>query len=165
MEPGLRRKILLNTFRQHRHNLAFTHPLRYLFWEATLRCNLNCLHCGSDCRTSSSVQDMPLTDFLRVLDDLLPSADPNQTLIVVTGGEPLLRKDLEEAGREFIKRGFPWGIVSNGFAMSEQRFRSLMNAGLHALTISLDGLKEQHTFLRRNPSSWERATEAIKLKL
>jgi len=163
MNPGLKKKLLLSTFRQHRHNLARIHPLRYLFWEATLRCNLKCRHCGSDCRTSSFVPNMPLSDFLRVLDEISPSVNPNETMIVVTGGEPLLRKDLEEAGRAFISRGFPWGIVTNGLALNQKKLELLLDSGLHAITVSLDGLKEQHNLLRQHPASWDRAMEAIRL--
>ncbi|MFZ5941046.1 MAG: TIGR04133 family radical SAM/SPASM protein [Bacteroidota bacterium] len=163
MKPGLKKQILLNTFRQHRHNQAQLHPLKYLFWESTLRCNLKCRHCGSDCRVSSSVPDMPLEDFLRVLDEITPMVNPHETIIVVTGGEPLLRKDLEVAGMEFIKRGFPWGMVSNGLALTEQRFRSLLDHGLHSITISLDGMEKQHNRLRMHPSSWSKAVAAIKM--
>ena len=48
------------------------HELHQLFWECTLRCNAACLHCGSDCRISSTVKDMPAADFLRVIDSLTP---------------------------------------------------------------------------------------------
>jgi len=163
MKANIRQRIILNTFRQHRHNLAALHTLKYFFWECTLRCNLNCLHCGSDCRTSSDVPDMPLNDFLAVLDELLPLVNPNKTMIVVTGGEPLLRKDLELAGKEFVKRGFPWGMVSNGLALNERKFRALIDSGLHALTISFDGMEEQHNRLRNHPSSWKNALKAIQL--
>ena len=46
------------------------HVLREIFWECTLRCNLNCRHCGSDCRKTSDFKDMPMEDFLRVLDNV-----------------------------------------------------------------------------------------------
>ena len=40
-------------WRQYRHNYAKMHPLRTLFWECTLRCNMHCRHCGSDCKVST----------------------------------------------------------------------------------------------------------------
>lgn len=43
------------------------HELDYLFWECTLRCNLNCLHCGSDCLKCSGIDDMPVEDFTEQL--------------------------------------------------------------------------------------------------
>lgn len=63
------------------------HILQQLFWECTLRCNLGCLHCGSDCRTISNMQDMPLGDFLMVLDDVRSVMDASKILVVTTGGE------------------------------------------------------------------------------
>ena len=45
-------------------NLKREHPLRGLFWECTLRCNMACRHCGSDCFKESMVPDMPLADFI-----------------------------------------------------------------------------------------------------
>ena len=44
----LRKKIALELFRKYRKNTTQLHPLDYIFWECTLRCNLSCLHCGSD---------------------------------------------------------------------------------------------------------------------
>lgn len=65
-------------------------------------------------------------------------------MLGLTGGEPLLRADLEDCGREFAKRGHPWGMVSNGYALSEARPESLLAAGLGSLTVSLDGLVTGH---------------------
>ena len=44
--------------------------LQQVFWECTLRCNLNCRHCGSDCRKVDMPQDMPFADFAQVLNKL-----------------------------------------------------------------------------------------------
>ncbi len=106
---------------------------------------------------------MPLPDFLKVLDRVKEQYDPSKVMVVLTGGEPTLRKDLEIAGREFIKRGFPWGMVSNGYALSEDKFRKLRKAGMGSLTISLDGLKESHDWFRGHEGSFERAITAIRL--
>ena len=101
------------------------HTLRQLFWECTLRCNLNCRHCGSDCRASSSQRDMPLEDFLKVLDQISPHVQPHSVFVVITGGEPLMRADLEQCGRAIYERGFAWGMVTNGLAMTPKRYRAL----------------------------------------
>ena len=137
------------------------HELNYLFWECTTRCNLNCLHCGSDCAKDSSNKDMPLEDFLKALDTIKNPS--NNLLIVLTGGEPLLRKDLEICGREIRKRGMRWSIVSNGHLYNKQKHISLLNAGLGALTISLDGLQESHNWLRNNKNSFRKVDNAINL--
>ena len=62
-----RQLIALEKTRRERRELEKKHPLRQLFWECTLRCNLSCRHCGSDCRKIATQADMPLDDFLPVL--------------------------------------------------------------------------------------------------
>jgi len=106
---------------------------------------------------------MPAADFLKALDQLSGIVKPNQTMIVLTGGEALLRKDLEQVGLSLYKKGFPWGIVTNGMLLSKQRLDTLMNAGLRAITVSLDGLKNSHNWLRQSEKSFEHAFNAIKL--
>ena len=84
-------------------------------------------------------------------------------MIIFTGGEALLRKDLEICGKQLYDRGFPWGLVSNGMALIQQRLNSLLNSGLHSITISFDGFEEAHNWLRRNPKSYTNALNAIKM--
>ena len=148
-------------FRLFKKSETRIHELSYLFWECTARCNLNCRHCGSDCAKDSLHKDMPLEDFLSAL-DTIEKKSPN-FLVVLTGGEPLLRKDIEVCGREIRKRGMRWSMVSNGYFYDEKRHISLLNAGLGALTFSLDGLKESHNWLRGNDKSFERVDNAISI--
>lgn len=159
----LNKKLFFNTFRLYRHNQARLHRLNYLFWECTLKCNLDCAHCGSDCSKESLVPDMPLKDFLNVLDRIKDEYDPSKVMVVLTGGEPTMRADLEQAGQEFVKRGFPWGMVSNGLALNETRFNALRKAGLGSLTISLDGLENSHDWFRGLQGSYVKAMQAIEL--
>lgn len=107
---------------------------------------------------------MPLADFLRVLDEqVTPHVDPPHVLIIFSGGEVLVREDLELAGREVMRRGYPWGMVTNGLALTPERFRRLREAGLRSMSVSLDGFEEQHNYIRRNPHSYERALEAVRM--
>lgn len=162
-QVSLRKKISLELFRIYRHNQAKLHPLQYLFWECTLRCNLNCLHCGSDCSKESVVRDMPVEDFIQAIDHLNKSVEPHQTMIVFTGGEPLLRKDLEKAGQALYERGYPWGLVTNGSTLTARRLNSLLEAGLRAITISLDGLESSHNWLRNTPQGFSKTVESIRM--
>ena len=139
------------------------HPLTTLFWECTLRCNLHCRHCGSDCKVTSSLKDMPLEDFLPVLDSIARQTDPHRVMINVTGGEPLVRKDLEVCGKAFYDRGFPWGIVTNALALTPARYRSLLQSGLRSMTISLDGIGATHDWMRGLPGVYEKAVPAINM--
>ncbi len=157
MTDFLRRRL----FRQFRKAETTIHELNYLFWECTLRCNLNCLHCGSDCLKDSSIRDMPLADFLSACDTI--THIPPDFTVVLTGGEPLLRKDIEQCGRELRKRGMHWGMVTNGYLYSAERHNALLNAGMGALTISIDGLPETHNWLRNTKNSFTRVDNAIGL--
>ncbi len=163
LKISLRKKIALELYTKYRKNSKKTHQLSYLFWECTLRCNLNCLHCGSDCTKDSEVKDMPIKDFIGAVDDIIDIVDPNNTMIVFTGGEPLMRKDIEECGKQLYDRGFPWGMVSNGLNFTSSRINSLLKAGLRAVTISLDGLDASHNWLRGNPQSFKKAVSAIRM--
>ncbi len=163
MGLSLRQKVGLELQRSLRHNEAQLHPLRTLFWECTLRCNMSCRHCGSDCKVQPEVKDMPAADFLRVIDSITPHVDTHKVFIIFTGGEALLRPDLEEVGLELYRREYPWGVVTNGFLLDERRLQSLLASGMHSITVSLDGLEEQHNWIRRHPQSFEKATAAIRL--
>ena len=159
-----RLKIALWLEHLRRQNLKQLHPLRQLFWESTLRCNVHCLHCGSDCIASVETPDMPAEDFLHVIDtEITPHVDPRQVMVIISGGEPLMRKDLADVGMALKKRGYPWGMVTNGLALTEKKFLELRQAGLRSLTVSLDGLEEDHVWLRQHPLAFEGACRAIRV--
>ncbi len=138
------------------------HVLQQLFWECTLRCNLNCLHCGSDCRATTKTPDMPLEDFVSVLDDIRSSMESQKILVVTTGGEPLVREDIFLCGLAIRERGFHWGMVSNGLLLDEKMCDELLDAGLESIAISLDGFENTHNWLRGNKNSFTMAVRAIK---
>ena len=164
MEPlSLRRRIALNLV-SHLHDEAIQkHELRQLFWECTLRCNMNCRHCGSDCKNESAIADMPIEIFCKALDSVAREYNPGQVMINVTGGEPLVRKDLEECGRVIEKRGFPWGMVTNGLLLTPDRYKTLLSSGLKAMSISLDGVGDAHDWMRGRTGSYVKALEAIRM--
>lgn len=156
-------RIGLERHRILRKKLAVEHPLRTLFWECTLRCNLACKHCGSDCHVSSDSKELSKEEFLSIIDSITPHVDPHKVLIIFTGGEALLRPDLPEIGRELYQREYPWGIVTNGMLLDEECLAMLLKSGLHTLTISLDGFEEAHNYLRGHPQSYTRAERAVHL--
>lgn len=159
----LRRKLALELWRLREQNVRQEHPLQQLFWECTLRCNLHCRHCGSDCKVQAGQQDMPKEDFMRVLDSVAKKCDPHQVFVVISGGEPLMRDDLEECCAEIYAKGFPWGMVTNGLYLTPQRLAGLLKAGLHSITISLDGLEEDHNWMRGHKQSFQRVDQAISM--
>lgn len=159
----LRKRIALDLYSLKKSLEAKIHTLDYLFWECTTSCNFNCVHCGSDCTQNPENPDMPAHDFLNVLKNIKNHADPSKIVVAITGGEPLMRKDLEEAGRKIHTLGYPWGIVTNGYLLTKKRFENLMNGGMSSLAISLDGFEKEHDWFRGKPGSYKRALEAVKL--
>ncbi len=161
---SLKKRAALELERIIRSNTKKLHPLRQLFWECTLRCNLKCRHCGSDCKVVADTPDMPAEDFLRVIDkSITPHVDPREVLIIFSGGEPLMRHDLEDVGMELKKRQYPWGMVTNGMLLTQERLVRLLNAGLSSVAISLDGLEEDHNWMRGNDNCYRNAMRAIEL--
>ena len=160
---SLRKRVALELFRRIWKNNTHLHELNTLFWECTLRCNLSCRHCGSDCKAVAGCPDMPAKDFLAVIEQLTPHVNPNRTMIIFSGGEVLLRNDLEACGLELYRQGFPWGLVTNGLLLNRRRLDSLLAAGLHSITVSLDGFEEAHNWLRQHPQSYAKAMNAVRM--
>ena len=150
-------------WRLFRANETKVHELNYLFWECTTRCNLQCRHCGSDCKAAGSAADMPLEDFLKAIDTIPRKSIPREFTVVLTGGEPLLRPDIEDIGKAIRRRGMGWSMVSNGYFYDRKMHSRLMGAGMGALTISLDGLETEHDWMRGHSGSYGMAIEAIRI--
>src|SRR5512133_496160 len=145
---SFKKRFALNVFKEYRKTEVSLHELQYLFWECTHRCNLQCIHCGSDCSHNSIIPDMPVSDFLHITQKIKAQYNPGDIMVVVTGGEPLMRKDLESCGIELAKQGYPWGVVTNGLLLTKHRLSSLLDAGFCSITISLDGLEATHKWIR-----------------
>lgn len=164
MSPlSLKQRLALELNRSFIKQEAAQHPLTQLFWECTLRCNMHCRHCGSDCRISTVHPDMPFEDFEKVLLRIREAYDPGKILVILSGGEPLMRDDLACCGRQISRLGFPWGLVSNGRLMSPARIDELLKAGMRTATISLDGLEDDHNWMRGIPDAYVHAVEAIRI--
>lgn len=161
--PGIIKRFRLDHACVQYQKRCERHILQQLFWECTLRCNLSCLHCGSDCRSTSDMQDMPLEDFLSVLDDVRSVMDARKILVVTTGGEPLVRKDICDCGKAIREKGFHWGMVSNGMLLDENMCNQLLDSGLETIAISLDGFEDDHNWLRGSKRSFFMAERAIKV--
>ena len=163
MRLGLKNRLMLELFRQVSEETVRKHELRQLFWECTLKCNMRCRHCGSDCKVSSVVPDMPFEDFRKVLERVAETYDPHKIMVVITGGEPLMRPDLEKCGKEIYRLGFAWGMVSNGRLMTRRKFDSLWASGLNSATISLDGFQQDHDWMRGVEGGFVYADAAVRM--
>ena len=146
-----------------RKNETAIRELNYLFWECTQRCNLRCLHCGSDCIADTKLKDLPFDDFLQAILPLKKVYKPDTVFIAITGGEPLLYPDLPQCGRILRQHGFRWGIVTNGYAYTPEMHAKLLSAGMGSVTLSLDGFEDTHNWLRANNKSFHHVIQALEL--
>ena len=89
---------------------------------------------------------MPLVQFTRVLDQVDEMMEAREIMVITTGGEPLMRDDIAKVGREITQRGFYWGMVTNGMLLTKSKMQELMEAGLNSISVSLDGLDEDHNW-------------------
>jgi radical SAM protein with 4Fe4S-binding SPASM domain len=137
------------------------YDLKYFFWEATRRCNLRCLHCGSECVETKQSSEASAPSIVTVFRDIASSFDPARVMVAVTGGEPLLRTDLFEILEEIQRLGFPWGMVSNGMLMDKKMLNRCVKSGMKTVSISLDGPERIHNWLRGNPRSFRQAVDAL----
>lgn len=138
------------------------HELNTVFFELTNACNISCLPCGSDCKKSETPSELPLDKIIEVLKDIKEKYDSHKILIILSGGEPLLYSKLFELSAEITKLEFPWGMVSNGFAWTDEHFKKAKQTKLGSITISLDGLEPEHNWLRGHNDSFRKATKTIK---
>src|SRR5574341_2154438 len=90
-------------------NLAFR-P-RLVFWELTKGCNLRCIHCRATAQELASPLDLPTTDALRIIEQISAYARP---ILILSGGEPLFRKDLFTLASHATERGLLVALATNG---------------------------------------------------
>ncbi len=137
------------------------HSLLYLFVEITRRCNLSCLHCGSDCGREPAGEELTTESWLRIVDDVKESFG-NSVVLVLTGGEPLLHPELERITAHLGSRSMRWGMVTNGQLLSNARLDALLDDGIESITVSLDGPEKAHDRLRNRRGSFAKTLEAMK---
>lgn len=127
----------------------------------TERCNLACDHCYMDAsRKADSSDELSLADVCLLLDTI--AARSVETMVVLTGGEPLLRKDVEDMVSHGSQLGLSMVIGTNGLALSENRITGLKQAGLLGVGISIDSLDaDKHDAFRGQNGSWQKTLNAI----
>lgn len=155
------KRLVLEAGRAAARTEILEHKLTQLFWECTLRCNLNCRHCGSDCRKTAGLEDPLISDLLGVLDSAPKDFERGHCVVITTGGEPLVRKDIMEVGAEIKKRGYLWGMVTNGMLLTQDKVRELVETGLDTVAMSFDGFEAEHNWMRGSDLSFKRADAAL----
>jgi radical SAM protein with 4Fe4S-binding SPASM domain len=154
----------LEAFIARKEELKRTTPLQYLFWESTLRCNLSCLHCGSDCVRDNASRERELDAELikQELRSIAGTYPPDQITFAIIGGEPLLRQDILDVGKYSAELGYNWGIATNGMLLDAAMIKRLKDARLKTISVSLDGVEADHDRLRCRAGSWETVTMNIR---
>ena len=147
----------------HRDQIREAHDLTYLFWECTMNCNFFCKHCGSNAGRKIYTNDLKANEIKKVFKDIAQNFNAKKIFIAVTGGEPLLRKDLFEVMSYTNELGFNWGMVTNGFLINEKIVKKMKDAGMNTIDISIDGLGDSHDNFRGVKGAYKHAINAIKL--
>jgi radical SAM protein with 4Fe4S-binding SPASM domain len=139
-------------------------------WNLTYRCNLACEHCYLDAGGSPLVRtdnfadrsELGTEECFRVIDEIAAFAP--ECLTILTGGEPLLRRDILEIVRRASARGL-WVVVgTNGVRITENVAQRLAEAGARGLSLSLDALDaERHDRFRRVRGAWENTVEGAQI--
>ena len=128
----------------------------YCVWEITLACDLGCRHCGS--RAGKARPDELTTaqclDVVRELDEL------GVREVTLIGGEAYLREDWDTIAREITTRGMNCSITTGARNLTQERVDRAVEAGVRAISISIDGLEQTHDALRGPKGSWRAAVEA-----
>lgn len=136
--------------------------LKDLFLEVTSRCNARCEHCGSSCGDFIPKDEISAENLKKTLLDISKRYNANDILLNVTGGEPLVRKDLFEIMDYANKLGFKWGMTSNGMLINDDILKKMNDTNMETISISLDGLKKTHENFRKVPGSFDKIIENIK---
>jgi radical SAM protein with 4Fe4S-binding SPASM domain len=129
-------------------------------WNLTRKCNLKCPHCYINATTQELKGELSTEESKNLIDQICEVSRP---LLILSGGEPLLRQDVFELIRYGASKGLKMGLGSNGSLIDATVAKRLKDAGIETVSISLDSpLPEQHDEFRGARGSWEKAVNAIK---
>jgi pseudo-rSAM protein/SPASM domain protein len=127
-------------------------------WNCTKQCNLYCDHCYAAADTDCASGEFSTAEAKRMLDDL---ADYGAPVVLFSGGEPLVREDLEELIAYADEQGIRPVLSTNGTLITEERARDLRDAGLKYAGISVDGMPERNDEFRGQEGAFDAALRGI----
>lgn len=129
-------------------------------WNLTRRCNLLCPHCYIDADRGSP-EELTREEAMFVIDEL--SYLNNRLMLVLSGGEPMLREDIYDIVRYSTQAGFITVMGSNGTLLTEDNLSALKEAGLKGLGVSIDAPEPGgHDSFRGLAGAWELSVEALR---
>lgn len=131
-----------------------------VIWNLIRRCNLNCIHCYSLSADVDFPGELGTEEVFRVMDDLRAFGVP---VLILSGGEPLLRPDIFEISRRAKGLGFYLGLSTNGALIDAAMADRIAEVGYDYVGISLDGIGAVHDAFRRVPGCFDASLAALRL--
>ncbi len=153
---------------QYMHEIADPKPLGparkppgpVVIWNLIRRCNLLCKHCYSISGDVDFPGELSTQQVFDTMDDLKAFGVP---VLILSGGEPLLRKDIFDISRRAKEMGFYVGLSSNGTLVTKHNIRQIADVGYDYVGISLDGMRATHDVFRRREGGFDEALAGIRL--
>ncbi len=133
--------------------------LKWLAWEVTRRCNLSCVHCRSSSKLMLNQHpDCSTAQAYRIIDDIVAFSKP---VLVLTGGEPLLRNDIFDIVNNATEKGLRVCLATNGTFINSEMAEQIKSSGIKMVSLSLDGsTAEIHDNFRGQPGAFEATLNA-----
>lgn len=143
--------------------MNYNYKPHLISWNLTQRCNLRCAHCYIDASYAAAASgELSREQCLQIVDDM--AAVNSNALLILTGGEPLIRKDLFDIAKHASLKGFSVVIATNGLMLNEETIQRMRHAKIVGASISIDSTDpEKHDRFRQYPGSWKAAVRAAKL--
>jgi len=144
----------------HPHSKKKGAELRLVAWETTRNCNLSCIHCRASATMGPYTGELDTQESLRLLDQIARAGNP---IVILTGGEPLLRPDIFEIAEYGTAKGLRMVMAPNGTLITGETAKRMATAGIKRISISLDGVsKENHDAFRGVEGAFEGAMKGIR---
>ncbi len=135
-------------------------PGPVVIWNLVRRCNLTCRHCYSLSADTDFPGELSTDEVFRVMDDLKAFHVP---VLILSGGEPLLRPDIFDISRRAKEMGFYVGLSTNGTLIDETRIAAIADVGYDYVGISIDGIEATHDLFRRRDGAFRDAMRGVRL--
>jgi heme d1 biosynthesis radical SAM protein NirJ len=135
-------------------------PGPVVIWNLIRRCNLTCKHCYSISADKDFAGELDTQEVLNVMDDLKGFHVP---VLILSGGEPLLRPDIFEISHRAKEKGFYVGLSTNGTLIDEAMIDRVAAVGYDYVGISIDGIRDTHDRFRRKAGAFDASMHAIRL--
>ncbi|MEE9192852.1 MAG: heme b synthase [Candidatus Aerophobetes bacterium] len=147
--------------RQDQHNFPQdSYKPRLIACEVTRRCNLACLHCRASAQSEPYPDELTGEEWMRLIDEIASLGKP---ILILTGGEPTLRRDIYEIAEHASSKGLRVVLSSNGININKESTKRMKNAGIKRLSISLDGATSRtHDSFRGVKGAFEKAVRGAK---